>query len=77
MEHAFANQRKNRTTVKRQARKIRKQEKKLSEYEQMIKVDFQNFHDGYKLQGRTKKEAVSDFAKMMNVSPSKIERLAK
>lgn len=77
MERALANQRKNGTTVKRQARKIRKQEKKLSEYEQMIKVGFQNFHDGYKLQGRTKKEAVSDFAKMMNVSPSKIERLAK
>ncbi|RIW17904.1 phage tail protein [Vibrio harveyi] len=77
MERALANQRKNGTTVKRQARKIRRQEKKLSEYEQMIKVGFQNFHDGYKLQGRTKKEAVSDFAKMMNVSPSKIERLAK
>ncbi|UTZ44582.1 hypothetical protein [Vibrio campbellii] len=77
MERALAKQRKNSSTVKRQARKIRKQEKKLSEYEQMIKVGFQNFHDGYKLQGRSKAEAVKDFASMMRVSPSKIERLTK
>ncbi len=77
MELALAKQRVNGATIKRQARKIRKQEQRMSEYEQMIKVGFQNFHDGYKLQGRTKQEAVNDFAKMMNVSPSKIKRLTK
>jgi hypothetical protein len=77
MERALAKQRKDGNTLKLQARKIRTQNKKLSEYEHMIKVGFQNFHDGYKLQGRTKTEAVNDFAKMMNVSPSKIERITK
>lgn len=75
MDKKIKQQRKNNQTTQRQARKRRQQSKKLNEYDQMIKVGFRNFYDGYKLQSKTKKEAVNDYAKLMGVSTNKIERM--
>ncbi|MEF2142620.1 hypothetical protein V1U69_18750 [Vibrio alginolyticus] len=77
MEKQIAKQKRESETIKRQARKLRKESNEKKGYIDMIKVGFQNFHDGYKLQGKTKSEALADFAKLMNVTPSKLERIIK
>ncbi|NAW53011.1 phage tail protein [Vibrio sp. V41_P2S12T139] len=77
MEKQIAKQKRESETIKRQARKLRKESNEKKGYIDMIKVGFQNFHDGYKLQGKTKSEALTDFAKLMNVTPSRLERIIK
>lgn len=77
MEKQIAKQKRESETIKRQARKLRKESNEKKGYIDMIKVGFQNFHDGYKLQGKTKGEALAEFAKLMNVTPSKLERIIK
>ncbi|HHX8330475.1 TPA: hypothetical protein ACVOYW_004253 [Vibrio alginolyticus] len=77
VEKQIAKQKRESETIKRQARKLRKESNEKKGYIDMIKVGFQNFHDGYKLQGKTKSEALTDFAKLMNVTPSKLERIIK
>jgi len=77
MEKQIAKQKRESETIKRQARKLRKEPNEKKGYIDMIKVGFQNFHDGYKLQGKTKSEALTDFAKLMNVTPSRLERIIK
>ncbi|ELA7327669.1 phage tail protein [Vibrio alginolyticus] len=77
VEKQIAKQKRESETIKRQARKLRKESNEKKGYIDMIKVGFQNFHDGYKLQGKTKSEALTDFAKLMNVTPRKLERIIK
>ncbi|QFT40097.1 MULTISPECIES: phage tail protein [unclassified Vibrio] len=77
MQRKLDQQKRESERTKRQARKIRKQSNKIKELNDMLKMGFQNFHDGYKLQGKSKQEAITDFAKMMNVTPSKLERIVK
>ncbi|HHX8293751.1 TPA: hypothetical protein ACVOYL_001863 [Vibrio diabolicus] len=77
VEKQIAKQKRESETIKRQARKLRKESNEKKGYIDMIKVGFQNFHDGYKLQGKTKSEALTDFAKLMNVTPSRLERIIK
>ncbi|MFH0279347.1 hypothetical protein [Vibrio alginolyticus] len=77
VEKQIAKQKRESETIKRQARKLRKESNEKKGYIDMIKVGFQNFHDGYKLQGKTKSEALTNFAKMMNVTPSRLERIIK
>ncbi|EPU5970942.1 hypothetical protein ACVX70_003138 [Vibrio alginolyticus] len=77
VEKQIAKQKRESETIKRQARKLRKESNEKKGYIDMIKVGFQNFHDGYKLQGKTESEALTDFAKLMNVTPSRLERIIK
>ncbi len=73
--------------TKRQAKKIRKQDqaiqrkdqeiKELRQVADMMKMGFSNFNDGYKLQGKSRSEALTDYAKMMNVSETKLKRIIK
>ncbi|HIF6198768.1 TPA: hypothetical protein ACX3IX_003690 [Vibrio parahaemolyticus] len=77
VEKQIAKQKRESETIKRQARKLRKESNEKKGYIDMIKVGFQNFHDGYKLRGKTKSEALTDFAKLMNVTPSRLERIIK
>jgi hypothetical protein len=77
MEKAVSKTLRDNSTTKRQARKIRKQSNQIKELNDMLKMGFSNFHDGYKLQGKTKADAVRDFAKMMNVTESKLKRIVK
>lgn len=63
--------------VKRQARKISEQNKQIKELGAMLKMSYQVFRDGYKLQGKSEHDAITDFAKNMNVSPSKLQELIK
>ncbi|QKS98621.1 phage tail protein (plasmid) [Vibrio alginolyticus] len=77
VEKQIAKQKRESETIKRQARKLRKEPNEKKGYIDMIKVGFQTFHDGYKRQGKTKGEALDEFAKLMNVTPSKLERIIK
>ncbi|MCG6387513.1 hypothetical protein [Vibrio fluvialis] len=73
----IASQSKADETVKRQARKIRKQSQELSQMRDMIKFGFSTFYDAYKVQGKTEAQALTDYAKRMNVSESKLKGLIK
>ncbi|HHY0551851.1 TPA: hypothetical protein ACVU5P_004170 [Vibrio parahaemolyticus] len=60
-------------TIKRQARKLRKQSQQIQDLSQMMKANFNVFADTYKAQGKTKSQALKDFAKQLNVSESKLK----
>ncbi len=60
--------------IQRLARKNRQERQKTQELRDSFKAGFINFHDSYKMQGKTKADAITDFAKMMNISESQLKR---
>ncbi|EGQ7810298.1 phage tail protein [Vibrio parahaemolyticus] len=64
-------------TVKRQARKLRKQAQQIQDLSQMMKANFNVFADTYKAQGKTKAQALKDYAKQLNVSENKLKGIVK
>lgn len=64
-------------TVKKQARKIRNQNKQLNQMRDVIKMAFNAFADGYTAQGKSKTTAIRDYAKQINVSESRLRGLLK
>ena len=77
MDKKLAKQKRDGERSVRQARRIRKQNNKINELSDMLRVGFQNFADGYKMQGKTKQQAITDYAKMMNVSEGKLKGIVK
>ncbi|MBH05028.1 MAG: phage tail protein [Phycisphaeraceae bacterium] len=63
--------------IRKQSNLIKKQEQQLTAQRDMLRVGFKNFHDGYKLQGKSRDEAVKDYAKMFDVSASQLEKVIK
>ncbi len=63
--------------IKRQAKKIRKAESRAEMFSDIIKLQFQTFSDGYTAQGRTREEALNDFAKQSKVSVSAMRKIVK
>lgn len=77
MDRKLAKQKHDGERATRQSRRIRKQNNKINELSDMLKVGFHNFADTYKVQGKTKQQAITDFAKLMNVSEGKLKGLVK
>ncbi len=63
--------------IKRLARGKRKATQEAQKLRDSMKAGFMNFADSYKMQGKTKAEAITDFAKMMNLSESKLKGMVK
>jgi hypothetical protein len=77
LERKLASQARTGDKLKRQARKIRKQQNQLSQMKDMIRFGFNAFNDGYKAQGKSRTQAIKDYAKQMNVSESNLKGLLK
>ncbi|KAB2116637.1 phage tail protein [Vibrio alginolyticus] len=77
LDRKLAAQGKTSDKVKRQARRLRKQQNQLTQMKDMIVFGFNSFADGYKAQGKTKAQAINDYAKQLNVTPSRLKGLLK
>lgn len=77
MEKKIKNMSRDRELIKRQAKKVRTQAKQIQGLTGMIKANFNVFADGYKAQGKTKAQALKDYASNMNVTEHYLKDLVK
>lgn len=63
--------------IKKQARKLRKQSEQLSQLRDMVLLGFNAFADAYSMAGKSRSDAIKDYAKRVNVSESKLKGMLK
>lgn len=66
-----------RDKIKKQSKTIRKQAKEMQQMANALKLTFNVFADSYKTLGKTRNDAIKDFAKSANVSVNKLKEIIK